>query len=121
MIAIIAHEVPLRLRFRVQRLKHDGRHAERLSGCIAAVPGVARACASPLTGSLTVTHDGEAATRELIIKALEACGHRALPAAAVPAAAIRFSGAATVGYPLLRILAEALVERLLHTAIAAVV
>ena len=112
MTVVLVHEVPCRLRFRVQGLKHDSRRAERLRDRIAAVPGVAEASASPLTGSLIITHDGQVATRERITMALAACGHSILPnTLAAPAGA----------HPLPRILAESLLERLLQTALAAVV
>jgi copper chaperone CopZ len=121
MTAILVHEVPCRLRLRVHGLKHDRRRAALLRGRVAAVPGVAEADASPLTGSLIVVHDGQAATRERIAAALQACGHPVLPSApAAPAAVHR--GAAHAGvHPLLRIAAEALLERLMQAALAAVV
>ncbi len=118
MTAVLVHEVPCRLRFRVQHLKHDSRRAERLRDRIAAMQGVAGVSASPLTCSLIITHDGRAATRERITTALEACGHSILITAPVAA---HLGHAPAGAHPLLRILAETLLERLLHTALAAVV
>ncbi len=101
---------------------HDSQRAERLRDRIAAVPGVAAASASPLTGSLIVAHDGRAATRTRITAALEACGHSVLPEARSPApAAAHRGGTQARVHPLLRILAETLLERLLQTAFAGVI
>ena len=126
MTAVLVHEVPCRLRCRVQGLKHNSWRAERLRDRIAAVPGIVAASASPLTGSLIITHDGRVATRERIATALEAHGHPVLPAAfALAPAVTHFEGARARAYPLLRIVAdtllERLVERLVYTAFAAVI
>jgi hypothetical protein len=121
MTAILVHELPCRLRFRVQCLKHDNQRAERLCGRIAAVPGVVAASASPLTGSVVVTHDGHTATRERIVRTLGDHGYPVVPG--LPTAAL--SGAAAAArmevHPLLRIVTETLLEQLLHTALAAMV
>ena len=122
MTAVLVHEVPRRLRFRVQYLKHDSRRAEWLRDRIAAVLGVVGVSANPLTGSLIITHDGRTATRERITTALEACGHSILTNAPAPPPALVHLGNAPAGaHPLLRIVAETLLEWLLHTALAAVV
>ena len=90
------------------------------------MPGVVAASASPLTGSLIITHDGRVATRERIATALQAHGHSVLPAAfAVAPAITRIERAQERTHPLLRILADTLLERLLerlvYTAFAAVI
>lgn len=121
MTAVLAHEVPCRVRFRVHGLKHDTRCAEWLRDRIATVPGVAEACANPLTGSLTIAHDGQAATRERIAAALEACGYPILSDAPAARAAVHPGAVQAEVHPLLRILAETLLEKLLHSALAAVV
>ncbi len=122
MTAVLAHELPCRIRFRVPGLEHDRQRAERLRDHVAAVPGVTAASASPLTGSLIIVHDGQAATRTRIKAALEACGHLVLPEArALAPVAARVEDERAQVHPLLRILAETLLKRLLHTALAAVI
>ena len=122
MTAVLAHELPCRIRFRVPCLEHDRQRAERLRDRLAAVPGVAAASASALTGSLIILHDGQAATRTRITAALEACGHSVLPEArALARAAVRGGDAQAGVHPLVRVLAETLLERLLQTAFAAVI
>ncbi len=122
MTAVLAHELPCRIRFRVECLKHDRRRAERLRDRIAALPGVVAADASPLTGSLIVNHDGQVATRKQITAALEVCGHSVRAEAGTLApAATRTGDAQPRVHPLFRILAETLLERLLQTALAAVI
>ena len=126
MTAVLVHEVPSRLRFRVQGLKHDSRRAERLRDRIAAVPGVVAASANPLTGSLIITHDGRVATRERIATALDAQGHSVPPAAsALAPAATHLERAQARTHPLLRVVAdtflEHLLDRLVRTAFAAVI
>lgn len=119
MTAVLVHEVPCRLRLRVQGIKHDARRARLLRDSVAAVPGVAEAHANPLTGSLIVVHDGQAATRARVAAALGACGHPVLPGTPPAHGAALYGTAPAEMHPLLRIAAEAMVERLVQAAFAA--
>ena len=67
----VAHEIPGRLRFVGAILKGRPLASEALVAQVASLMGVISAAANPITGSLIVHHDGTAATRKRIIRALE--------------------------------------------------
>ena len=67
----IAHEVPRRIRLEAAALKGDAAACAAAEACLAELPGLRSARANPLTGSLTVAHDGSAATRKAVMRALE--------------------------------------------------
>jgi hypothetical protein len=67
----IAHEVPRRIRLEAAPLKGDAAACAAAEACLAELPGVVSARANPRTGSLTVVHDGSAASRKTVMRALE--------------------------------------------------
>jgi len=67
----IVHEVPGRVRLEAATLKGDAAACAAVEACLADLPGIHSARASPLTGSLTVIHDGFAACRKALMRALE--------------------------------------------------
>ena len=67
----IAHEVPRRIRLKSATLKGDAPAGAAAEACLADLPGICSARANPLTGNLTVVHDGSAASRKAIMRALE--------------------------------------------------
>jgi hypothetical protein len=67
----IAHEVPRRVRLEAAVLKGDALACAAAEACLADLPGVRSARANPLTGSLIVAHDGSAASRKAVMRALE--------------------------------------------------
>jgi Heavy metal associated domain 2 len=67
----IAHEVPGRVRLEAAILKGDAAACAAAKACLADLPGVRSARANPLTGSLTIVHDGSAASRKAVMRALE--------------------------------------------------
>lgn len=55
--AKILHAIPGRIRIRLPRIKGDARRARQIETQVARVPGVRRAEANPLTGSLLLRYD----------------------------------------------------------------
>ncbi|MCS6892242.1 MAG: hypothetical protein NZN45_11560 [Rhodovarius sp.] len=82
--ALLVHRLPGRLRLRLPALRGDAAGMAALSARIAALPGVSRAEASALTGSLVLFHDGP--TESLLAQA-EAAGLFALRRGDAPSAA----------------------------------
>ena len=119
MNAVTAHELPCRIRYVVKALRHDGAQAVLLRDRMAALPGIVAVEASPLTGSLTIAHDGRPATRERIAACLAQAGC-AVQAAPRPGAAQAGSGEAGL-HLLLRIAAQTLAEHALRATLIAVI
>lgn len=121
MSAILAHEVPGRLRFSLPRLRRDAAGATALRDHLAALPGVTEVSASPLTGSVLVLHDG--AMRDRIVAAIELAGHRLMPhqaaRPATPHPGLR--PAAALAQPIVQVVAEKLLERLVLSALAVII
>ncbi|MFL5283141.1 MAG: HMA2 domain-containing protein [Rhodopila sp.] len=67
----IMHEVPGRIRLEAATLKGDATACAAAEACLSHLHGVRSARANPLTGSLTVVHDGSAASRKAVMRALE--------------------------------------------------
>jgi hypothetical protein len=67
----IAHEVPRRVRLEAAPLKGDAAACAAAEACLSSLAGVVSARANPLTGSLTVAHDGSKASRKAVMRALE--------------------------------------------------
>lgn len=67
----IAHEVPGRVRLEATILKGDVAACTAAEACLTDVPGIRSVRANPMTGSLTIFHDGSAASRKAIMRALE--------------------------------------------------
>ena len=112
--AALVHELPGRLRFSLPYLRRDGRRAATLRDRLAALPGVLAASASPLTGSVLVTHDGQIATREQVIATIEG----SLPLPSLDRPALQTSAAV---HQVVHSLVETLLERALEALIAAVI
>jgi hypothetical protein len=87
-----------------------------------ALPGVATASASALTGSVLVTYNGHMATREQIIGTIELCRDTLSPSGSMrlDASYPTFGGGA-VAHPLVQAIVETLVEHALKTALAIVI
>lgn len=112
---IPVHDIPGRLRFRLDPLRGDSRKAAMLCARVRAIEGVRSASVNPLTGSLIVCHDGSAEVRRNILAALDAIGPR-------PAAASRTAGVeATLADILAGAIADRIIERVLRAAVTAVV
>lgn len=110
--AIPKHELPNRLRFSLPCLRRDNPRATVLRARLAALPGVAAAKVSALTGSVLVAYDGHAATREQVAELVGCCDRT--PAPGVPART-------PDPHPVLRALMEKLLEHALGAAIAAMI
>ena len=67
----IVHEVPARVRLEAATLKGDAAACSAVEACLSDLPGIRSARANRLTGSLTVIHDGSAAARKAVMRALE--------------------------------------------------
>ncbi|HYZ21299.1 MAG TPA: hypothetical protein VE690_03995, partial [Rhodopila sp.] len=67
----IVHEVPGRVRLEAVPLKGDAAACAAAEACLSDLPGIRSVRANPLTGSLTAVHDGSAASRKAIMRALE--------------------------------------------------
>ena len=67
----IVHEVPDRVRLEAATLKGDATAGAAVEACLVDLPGIRSARANSLTGSLTVVHDGSAACRKAVMRALE--------------------------------------------------
>lgn len=67
----IVHEVPGRIRLEAATLKGDAAACAAAEASLSGLPGTVSARANPLTGSLTVVHDGSAASRKGIMRAVE--------------------------------------------------
>jgi copper chaperone CopZ len=67
----IVHEVPGRVRVEAATLKGEAAACAAVEACLSNLPGLHSARANPLTGSLTVVHDGSAASRKAVMRALE--------------------------------------------------
>ena len=67
----IVHEVPGRVRLEAAALKGDAAVCVAAEACLSDLPGICSVRANPLTGSLTVVHDGSAASRKMVMRALE--------------------------------------------------
>ena len=120
--AIPKHELPNRVRFSLPCLRRDNPRATVLCVRLAALPGVAAAEVSALTGSVLVAYDGHAATREQVAELVGCCDRT--PAPCVPAPRVSASGLpawAPGPHPVLRALVEKLLEHALGAAIAAMI
>lgn len=118
MNAVTVHELPFRVRYVVDALRHDETRAVLLRARIAALPGIAAVEASALTGSLTIAHDGRSGTRAQIAASLAEAGY-AVQAAIRPRAMHRGTGGA--GRHLLHIAAQTLVEHAVRATLVAVI
>jgi len=67
----IAHEVRGRVRLEAATLRGDPAACAAAEACLSALPGIRSVRANPLTGSLTVVHDGSGASRKAAMRALE--------------------------------------------------
>jgi|GEM_PF-4839270 len=67
----VMHEVPGRIRLEAATLKGDAAACAAAEACLSDLPGIRSVRASPVTGSLTVVHDGSAASRKSVMRALE--------------------------------------------------
>ncbi|MBV8097238.1 MAG: hypothetical protein JO110_29135 [Acetobacteraceae bacterium] len=67
----IVHEVPGRVRLQAANLKGDAAACGAAEACLSELPGIRSARANPLTGSLTLVHDGSVASRKAAMRALE--------------------------------------------------
>lgn len=67
----IVHEVPGRVRFEAATLKGDAAACAAAEACLADLPGIRSVRAAPLTGSLTVVHDGSVGSRKAVMRTLE--------------------------------------------------
>ena len=67
----IVHEVPGRVRFQAAPLKGDAAACIAVEARLSELVGLRSAQANPLTGSLTVVHEGSAASRKAVMRALE--------------------------------------------------
>ena len=118
------HELPGRLRFSLRVLRRDSSCATALRDQLGALPGVATATASALTGSVLVTHDGSSATRERILRTVDRFERALSPECSkLPEPLLRLSGdrTAPAAHPLVRAIIEKLLERVLGAAIAAII
>ena len=117
MNAVTVHELPHRIRYVVEALRHDETRAVLLRARIAALPGVAAVGASALTGSLTIAHDGRSGTRAHIAASLAQAGY-AVQAAIRPRA---HPGTGGAGRRLLHVAAQTLVEHAVRATLVAVI
>ncbi|MBV8576645.1 MAG: hypothetical protein JOZ58_16630 [Acetobacteraceae bacterium] len=67
----IVHEVPGRVRLEAATLKRDAIACADVEACLSDLLGIRSARAKATTGSLTVVHDGSAASRKAVMRALE--------------------------------------------------
>jgi hypothetical protein len=67
----VAHEVPGRLRLEAALLKGDAAACAAAEASLSELPGIHSARANTLTGSLTVVHEGSAASRKVAMRAIE--------------------------------------------------
>jgi Heavy metal associated domain 2 len=67
----IVHEVSGRVRLEAAILKGDAAACAAAEACLVDLPGIRSAQANSVTGSLTVIHDGSAACRKTVMRALE--------------------------------------------------
>ena len=67
----IVHEVPDRVRLQAATLKGDAGACAAAEACLSELTGLLSAQANPLTGSLTVVHEGSAASRKTVMRAVE--------------------------------------------------
>ena len=67
----VAHEVPRRVRLEAAPLEGDAAACAGAEACLSDLPDIRSAQANPMTGSLTVVHDGAAASRKAVMRALE--------------------------------------------------
>ncbi|MBV8914974.1 MAG: hypothetical protein JOZ05_18285 [Acetobacteraceae bacterium] len=119
--AVLVHELPGRLRFSIQALRHNVQRATALRAQLAALPGVAAVSANALTGTLLVTHDGHTATRNQIVGTLVSTGF-ALSSDQLAARPVPLRATQTLGtHPLVEAAAEKLLEHLLTAFITALV
>jgi copper chaperone CopZ len=70
--AHIVHVVDGRLRVRVRSIKNDPFLSDAIARRIRQVPGVQRATANPVTGSLTITYDPSTVTAQAVRSELAA-------------------------------------------------
>jgi len=56
--AVVVSQTPGRVRLKVLGLQGDEQRARSITHALAGLPGVARVCASPLTGNALVEYDG---------------------------------------------------------------
>jgi hypothetical protein len=82
MAASLQHSLPRRLRILVPAIRRDPRAAARLRAGMRGLPGVERAWANPLTGSLVLEHDGGLGRQREILECLTALGHPVCPSTA---------------------------------------
>ena len=123
MPAILAHELPGRLRFLLPPLRRDAHRAVALRNQIAAVAGVTEVSANAVTGSVLIRHDGCADTRQRIIGGIEHAGYRLVADRPVRGLTVHPSAqpmAATVE-PVIQAVVEKLLERMLHRALSAMI
>jgi hypothetical protein len=114
-VPALLHELPGRLRFSLPNLRHDSRRAAALQQRLAALPGVTKATASPMSGSVLITHDGAVATRERIIRTMESAALSRLPERPLRHRPER----AAAPHPFLQLAVEKL-ERAIEAAITAI-
>jgi hypothetical protein len=67
----VAHEVPDHVRLEAATLKGDAAACAAAEACLSDLPGLRSVRANPLTGSLVAFHDGSAASRKAVMRALE--------------------------------------------------
>jgi copper chaperone CopZ len=122
LFAILAHELPGRLRFSLPHLRRDADRATALRDRLAALPGVTEASANPLTGSVLVLHDG-GATQDRIIAAIELAGYRLMPNHPPRPAGVHpgLRPVAAIARPVVQAVAEKLLERLVVSALAVMI
>ena len=67
----IVHEVPGRVRLQAATLKGDAGACAAAEACLSELTGLLSAQANPMTGSLTIVHEGSAASRKTVMRAIE--------------------------------------------------
>jgi copper chaperone CopZ len=121
--AILAHELPGRLRFSLPGLRGDAERAAALRDALAGLAGVQAVNANALTGSVLVRHDGDAATRDRIVGAIRLAGYRLMSDSAARGTTVRAGTrpAAAFAEPLIQAAVEKLLERMLLSALTAII
>jgi len=121
--AILAHELPGRLRFLLPRIKRDAQQARALHDQIATVAGVTEVSANAVIGSVLIRHHGSEDTRQRIIGAIEHAGYRLVSDRPLRGLTVHPGAqpiAATVE-PIVQAVVEKLLERMLHSALGAMI
>jgi hypothetical protein len=123
-VDVLVHDIPGRLRFVVPHMKRCCLTSEKARAYAQAIPGVVEAWASSLTGSLLVTYDGDAGTRERIVQVVDRFVSGSMKFVP-PHPTIRSIEAASNGPAIAAVvvnaLVEALVERTIQVAVAALI